>query len=94
MDLKRNTLFYFYRLAPLVFELIVEATYPICETLPLSLVTISASIQSFVLIEMQQYLSVAVRNDTILPYNVSEFVNIFIFIGTKEKIMFFFCDMV
>ena len=54
-----------------MLELAVEATYPICEALTVSLISVSASIQGVTIMEMDHYLARPISDNTPSSNNVS-----------------------
>ena len=48
---------YFLSSYPTLLELAVEATYPICEALTVSLISVSASVQGVTIMELDHYLA-------------------------------------
>ena len=54
-----------------MLELAVEATYPICEALTVSLISVSASIQGVTIMELDHYLSKPILENTTITNNVS-----------------------
>ena len=52
-----------------MLELAVEATYPICQALTVSMISVFASIQGVLLIELESYLSqpIATNNTITVP---------------------------
>ena len=49
---------------PTMLELAVEATYPICEALTVSLISVSASVQGVTIMELDHYLAKPVSYNT------------------------------
>ena len=49
---------------PTMLELAVEATYPICEALTVSLISVSASIQGVTIMELDHYLAKPISENT------------------------------
>ena len=59
-----------------MLELTVEATYPICQALTVSMISVLASIQGVVLIELESYLAqpITINNTTgmVVSYTKSD----------------------
>ena len=58
-----------------MLELAVEATYPICEALTVSLISVSASIQGVTIMELDHYLSKPISQNTTITNDVSYRIN-------------------
>ena len=61
---------YFYSSYPTLLELAVEATYPICEALTVSLISVSASVQGVTIMELDHYLAKPVSENITTSHTV------------------------
>ena len=55
-----------------MLELAVEATYPICEALTVSLISVSASLQGVTIMELDHYLAKPLPQNATVANTVSE----------------------
>ena len=55
-----------------MLELAVEATYPICEALTVSLISVSASLQGVTIMELDHYLAKPLPQNATVADTVSE----------------------
>ena len=53
-----------------MLELAVEATYPICEALTVSLISVSASLQGVTIMELDHYLAKPIPDNTTIASTV------------------------
>ena len=62
-----------------MLELAVEATYPICEALTVSLISVSASIQGVTIMELDHYLARPISENTTMSNTVSNLLAFLIY---------------